>query len=653
MAKKKSPRPAAGDGGNGCAETDGRSPDLEETSKLHVGAAMQPLDATLSTDGYADDLEDTGEFPALTLNGAADAAPPPPQMAPDERAAYLLSHLESQIRQLQAKWDFVAELLHVRETQIDELQREVKTKAAAAEDLQKDLAEHAAARQVLQTELEQTAERTAELVETRAAQDAELAQREQTLVEERVKTAALEDKVAGLTASIVDLTRAVENGRRDVAEAERRHKDQVSVNNELRVTIRELESYIDSRKSSWATLNQKLGEYQGALAGFRRSIDAKDSQLAEYNKEKQRLAAKILGLERSCAEHEDRNKAQGAAFAELQARLSAETSAATQLRSELADASAAVAETAGELVRRDEFVAALERDLAQRDRTIADLSESLEKQRDTEADLRMQNDQLMTRVTDLEVTANERYEEVQRLQTSRAAADQALRDAEQQLAKLEQQSEEQASKVRELDDAFDIQEELVGRLERALRAKQRALDLLERNVERLDELGASVAGLDRKFASASAEILGADLRPTEGVQMTPAVDVGTPVAPAAPCHKMLIAVDKQGQKRYPVRKANIMIGRATENDIRAHSRFISRVHARIFQRDADTVIEDLGSKNGILVNSTLVNQQTVLRAGDVINLGGSLKLRYVELGLTTPSGQAGIASAETPSPAVP
>jgi chromosome segregation ATPase len=572
-------------------------------------------------------------------------------MAADERAAYLLNHLENEIQQLQAKWDFVAELLHVRETQIDELQREAKTKAAAAEDLQKDLAEHAAARQALQTELEQTAERAAELVETRAAQDAELAQREQTLAQERAKTAALEDKLAGLTASIVDLTRAVESGRRDVAEAERRCEDQVSVNNQLRATIQELESYIDSRKSSWATLNQKLGEHQGALAGFRRSIDAKDSQLAEHGKEKQQLAARILGLERSCAEHEDRNKAQEAAYAELQARVSAETSAAAQLRSGLADASAAVAETAGELVRRDELVAALERDLAQRERTIADLSGSLENQRDTEADLRLQNDQLMTRVRDLEVTANERYEQVQRLQTSRAAADQALRDAERQIAKIEHQSEEQARKVREIDDAFNIQEELVGRLERALRAKQRALDLLERNVKRLDELGASVAGLDRKFASASAEILGADSLPTAGVEMAPsAADIGTPVAP---CHKMLIAIDKQGQKRYPVRKANIMIGRATENDIRVPHRFISRVHARIFQRDADTMIEDLGSKNGILVNSTLVNQQTVLRAGDVISLGGSLKLRYVELGLTTPSGQAGIASAETPSPAAP
>ena len=41
------------------------------------------------------------------------------------------------------------------------------------------------------------------------------------------------------------------------------------------------------------------------------------------------------------------------------------------------------------------------------------------------------------------------------------------------------------------------------------------------------------------------------------------------------------------------------------------------------------MIEDAGSKNGILVNSERV-QRRVLRDGDVVSLGGELNLRFVD-----------------------
>jgi pSer/pThr/pTyr-binding forkhead associated (FHA) protein len=43
-----------------------------------------------------------------------------------------------------------------------------------------------------------------------------------------------------------------------------------------------------------------------------------------------------------------------------------------------------------------------------------------------------------------------------------------------------------------------------------------------------------------------------------------------------------------------------------------------------------TVIEDLGSKNGLLVNSQPVTRR-VLQDGDIVSLGGKLDLKYVEL----------------------
>ena len=57
---------------------------------------------------------------------------------------------------------------------------------------------------------------------------------------------------------------------------------------------------------------------------------------------------------------------------------------------------------------------------------------------------------------------------------------------------------------------------------------------------------------------------------------------------------------------YPLTKTEMTIGRGKHSDIRIASHFISRIHATIKTQGAATVIEDAGSKNGILVNSSRV-----------------------------------------------
>ena len=71
------------------------------------------------------------------------------------------------------------------------------------------------------------------------------------------------------------------------------------------------------------------------------------------------------------------------------------------------------------------------------------------------------------------------------------------------------------------------------------------------------------------------------------------------------------------------------IGRGHGSDIRIASHFVSRVHAKISTNGIATIIEDAGSKNGILVNSERV-QRRVLHDGDVVSLGGDLNLRFVD-----------------------
>jgi pSer/pThr/pTyr-binding forkhead associated (FHA) protein len=71
------------------------------------------------------------------------------------------------------------------------------------------------------------------------------------------------------------------------------------------------------------------------------------------------------------------------------------------------------------------------------------------------------------------------------------------------------------------------------------------------------------------------------------------------------------------------------IGRSHKSDIRINGQFVSRIHARLLAHPIGTVIEDLGSKNGIFVNAQPVTR-CVLKDGDVVSLGGKLDLKYIE-----------------------
>src|SRR5204863_5406650 len=46
--------------------------------------------------------------------------------------------------------------------------------------------------------------------------------------------------------------------------------------------------------------------------------------------------------------------------------------------------------------------------------------------------------------------------------------------------------------------------------------------------------------------------------------------------------------------------------------------FVSQVHARLYRRDGDVYVEDLGSRNGTFVNGQPIGAATRLRRGDQV-----------------------------------
>jgi hypothetical protein len=72
--------------------------------------------------------------------------------------------------------------------------------------------------------------------------------------------------------------------------------------------------------------------------------------------------------------------------------------------------------------------------------------------------------------------------------------------------------------------------------------------------------------------------------------------------------------------RYPLMPVT-SIGRAPENSVVLDDDYVSSEHTLISLRDGRWWLEDLGSRNGTLLNLLLLQTATVLTAGDVVTIG--------------------------------
>jgi phosphoserine phosphatase RsbU/P len=85
------------------------------------------------------------------------------------------------------------------------------------------------------------------------------------------------------------------------------------------------------------------------------------------------------------------------------------------------------------------------------------------------------------------------------------------------------------------------------------------------------------------------------------------------------------------RERFPLGKDRVTIGRSRESDIFLPDQWLSRHHAEIRRLEGGFFLQDLGSKNGTLLNGDPVADMRRLRHGDVITLGEH-RLTFVEAG---------------------
>ncbi|MGI5863626.1 MAG: diguanylate cyclase [Myxococcales bacterium] len=77
-------------------------------------------------------------------------------------------------------------------------------------------------------------------------------------------------------------------------------------------------------------------------------------------------------------------------------------------------------------------------------------------------------------------------------------------------------------------------------------------------------------------------------------------------------------------KRYPIEGKELTVGRDFGNSIVVDLDNVSRRHCRFSNRDGKVFLADLGSTNGTYLNDEEVVQETVLRSGDLVKVGGAI-----------------------------
>ena len=68
----------------------------------------------------------------------------------------------------------------------------------------------------------------------------------------------------------------------------------------------------------------------------------------------------------------------------------------------------------------------------------------------------------------------------------------------------------------------------------------------------------------------------------------------------------------------------LTIGRKADNLLILGDKYVSSQHARIYMKNTDYILQDLGSTNGTLMNNKRVKDKVVIKKGDEIKIGTSI-----------------------------
>jgi hypothetical protein len=125
----------------------------------------------------------------------------------------------------------------------------------------------------------------------------------------------------------------------------------------------------------------------------------------------------------------------------------------------------------------------------------------------------------------------------------------------------------------------------------------------------------------------------AELRPPKLVDVTPRSSSSSRGARKAakrhqadaPVGPRLVVVEPAEQRgRAFALGAEVTMGRAAGCQITLDDTYASQIHARLFERDGQYLVEDLGSTNGTYLNRHKVAGPMIVRPGDKVQIGNTI-----------------------------
>ncbi len=96
-----------------------------------------------------------------------------------------------------------------------------------------------------------------------------------------------------------------------------------------------------------------------------------------------------------------------------------------------------------------------------------------------------------------------------------------------------------------------------------------------------------------------------------------------PVPPDAPAQLVIIDPPDQRGRAFPLADETT-VGRAAGCSVTVDDTFVSQIHARLFRRDGQVLVEDLGSTNGTYLNRKKVVGPMVMQRGDRLQVGNTV-----------------------------
>jgi chromosome segregation ATPase len=576
--------------------------DLESTAELPV-LDVAAYEATMTAQQATS--TDTWVIPASALPSAPTLAAARPGAGEDQR--------------IQIEADLSALAANLRE-----VEEQLTSKGKRLVQIEQELAESRAERVAVE---QRVVALKAELIATRAGMNAG----EQRLKDSKLNATAQVTRERELELQLAERNRALAFAQKDVHRLEARVVGYVEV--------------LQSMQGQRGLLESELASLDNTAREGEAQIERLDQALRAAVKRGDDFAAKLAMRERRLQTVEQESSALTAALAQRNEQL--ENSERAQLKLH-----ESVAELTESLAARSERVIELEMDAVRHDESFGELQREMER-------LVRERDAIQSRATSLEIDlANANSESAQQfaamqehlaqqqdavrsgaagsaeLQALLAGSRHRVDELTGELAGARRQLEERSAALRTaLDAARAENAESEARLiaaEAELHDKAARIEELTKTTEEwrgvVEEAKESLAQRDSLIrrleaeTSNSAALLGNIQQSIK--RMDPIANTGHQEIVPEGAVRLLIRAEGETEVVH-VLSRKTTIGRAEESDLQIDAKFISRHHAVILAGPNYTIIEDLNSTNGVLVNNRRVTRHT-LKDGDNVAIGRTL-----------------------------